>query len=76
MEKVGYIDIQTDTISASTMVYTELLEMFTALTVEFSFDYAGNVEGRKTRVNPGVGWTSAEETRKTMKDSSIRSNWR
>lgn len=45
MEKVGYIDIQTDTISASTMVYTELLEMFTALTVEFSFDYAGNVEG-------------------------------
>ena len=27
------------------MVYTELLEMFTSLTVEFSFDYAGNVEG-------------------------------
>ena len=46
MQKVGLIDIQTDTVSASTMVYTEGLEMFTSLTVEFSFDYAGNVEGR------------------------------
>ena len=45
MEKVGWIDIQTDKVSVSTMVYTELLEMFTSLTVEFSFDYAGNVEG-------------------------------
>ncbi len=43
--QVGWIDIQTDKVSVSTMVYTELLEMFTSLTVEFSFDYAGNVEG-------------------------------
>ena len=44
MEKVGWIDIQTDQVSVSTMVYTENLEMFTSLTVDFSFDYAGNVE--------------------------------
>lgn len=45
MKKVGWIDIQTDKVSMSTMVYTEDLEMFTSLTVEFSFDFAGNVEG-------------------------------
>eukprot|EP00435_Cladocopium_sp_Y103_P028877 s896_g7.t1 len=45
MQKVGWIDIQTDRVSISTMVYTEGLEMFTSLTVEFSFDEAGNVEG-------------------------------
>ena len=44
LEKVGWLDIQTDTVSVSTMVYTELLEMFTSVTVDFSFDYAGNVE--------------------------------
>lgn len=45
MQKAGWIDIQTDTVSVSTMVYTEGVEMFTSLTVEFTFDYAGNVEG-------------------------------
>ncbi len=45
MKKVGWIDIQTDRVCISTMVYTELVEMFTSLTVEFSFDKAGNVEG-------------------------------
>ena len=45
MQKAGWIDIQTDTVSVSTMIYTELVEMFTSLTVEFSLDSAGNVEG-------------------------------
>lgn len=45
MQKVGWIDIQTDRVCVSTMVYTEGVEMFTSLTVEFSFDEAGNVEG-------------------------------
>lgn len=45
MKKVGWIDIQTDRVCISTMVYTEDVEMFTSLTVEFSFDKAGNVEG-------------------------------
>ncbi|CAE7233740.1 PKD2L1 [Symbiodinium sp. CCMP2592] len=45
MQKVGWIDVQTEKVAISTMIYTENIEMFTSLTVEFAFDYAGNIAG-------------------------------
>jgi len=45
MQEVGWIDIQTEQVAISTVIYTEDLEMFTSLTVTFDFDFAGNVEG-------------------------------
>ncbi|OLP89606.1 hypothetical protein AK812_SmicGene28924 [Symbiodinium microadriaticum] len=34
-----------DVPAKGTMIYTENIEMFTSLTVEFAFDYAGNIAG-------------------------------
>eukprot|EP00928_Gymnodinium_smaydae_P025290 TRINITY_DN20198_c0_g2_i1.p1 TRINITY_DN20198_c0_g2~~TRINITY_DN20198_c0_g2_i1.p1 ORF type:complete len:863 (-),score=95.27 TRINITY_DN20198_c0_g2_i1:374-2905(-) len=44
MELVEWIDVQTDVVSLSTLIYTEDVEIFTSLTVNFEFDLAGNVQ--------------------------------
>jgi hypothetical protein len=43
MQAVNYLDVQTGTISLSTMIYTEGVEIFTSLTVDFSVSTAGNI---------------------------------
>jgi len=45
MKAVEWLDLQTDTVALSTMVYTEGSEIFTSVTVEFRVDGAGNVDG-------------------------------
>jgi hypothetical protein len=45
MEQSEWVDLQTEYIALSTMVYTEDLEIFTSLTVTFAVDEAGNVDG-------------------------------
>eukprot|EP00928_Gymnodinium_smaydae_P025289 TRINITY_DN20198_c0_g1_i3.p1 TRINITY_DN20198_c0_g1~~TRINITY_DN20198_c0_g1_i3.p1 ORF type:complete len:864 (-),score=121.85 TRINITY_DN20198_c0_g1_i3:123-2513(-) len=44
MELVEWIDVQTDVVSLSTLIYTEDVEVFTSLTINFEFDLAGNVQ--------------------------------
>mmetsp|Transcript_85476 Transcript_85476/g.161039 ORF Transcript_85476/g.161039 Transcript_85476/m.161039 type:complete len:1006 (+) Transcript_85476:73-3090(+) len=43
MKSMNWLDLQTDAVSLSTVVYTEGSEIFTSLTVEFSTDEAGNI---------------------------------
>mmetsp|Transcript_18300 Transcript_18300/g.57377 ORF Transcript_18300/g.57377 Transcript_18300/m.57377 type:complete len:610 (+) Transcript_18300:378-2207(+) len=45
MKQVEWIDLQTESFSLSTVVYTEGVEVFSSLTVEFKMDVAGNVDG-------------------------------
>lgn len=44
MQQLGWFDSFTDKATLSALVYTEGIEMFTLLSVEFVFDPAGNVE--------------------------------
>lgn len=44
MREVGWLDLQTDAVTVSTLVYTEGSEIFTSLKVNFVFDAAGNVD--------------------------------
>eukprot|EP00931_Biecheleriopsis_adriatica_P027109 TRINITY_DN16357_c0_g1_i4.p1 TRINITY_DN16357_c0_g1~~TRINITY_DN16357_c0_g1_i4.p1 ORF type:complete len:854 (+),score=141.78 TRINITY_DN16357_c0_g1_i4:42-2603(+) len=46
MEFVEWIGVETDKVSISTLVYTEQVEIFTSLTVEFSLDVAGNIDSK------------------------------
>lgn len=43
LKSIDYLDVQTETVSLSTVVYTEGLEIFTSLTIELSIDAAGNI---------------------------------
>jgi len=45
MRAVEWVDLQTDVVSLSTVVYTEGVEIFTSCTVSFTMDEAGNVDG-------------------------------
>eukprot|EP00418_Pyrodinium_bahamense_P051201 CAMPEP_0179185436 /NCGR_PEP_ID=MMETSP0796-20121207/91952_1 /TAXON_ID=73915 /ORGANISM="Pyrodinium bahamense, Strain pbaha01" /LENGTH=218 /DNA_ID=CAMNT_0020889393 /DNA_START=208 /DNA_END=859 /DNA_ORIENTATION=- len=45
MEAIEWLDLQTETVTLSTMVYTEGIEIFTSLSVIFKIDEAGNVDG-------------------------------
>jgi len=45
MNNIEWIDVQTEVVVIGTLVYTENIEMFTSLEVDFSFDTAGNVDG-------------------------------
>lgn len=45
MEAAEWIDLQTDKVALSTMVYTEGSEIFTSITVTFTLDGAGNIDG-------------------------------
>mmetsp|Transcript_23437 Transcript_23437/g.54597 ORF Transcript_23437/g.54597 Transcript_23437/m.54597 type:complete len:1028 (-) Transcript_23437:67-3150(-) len=45
MEAIGWLDKQTETVTLSTLVYTEGQEIFTSVSVVFTMDEAGNVEG-------------------------------
>jgi len=43
MKAAQWLDLQTDVVTLSTMVYTEGVEIFTNMAIEFSLDEAGNV---------------------------------
>jgi len=45
MQAIDWLDMQTETLSLSTMVYTEGVELFSSVTVEFKVDEAGNIDG-------------------------------
>ncbi|CAD7959243.1 unnamed protein product, partial [Amoebophrya sp. A120] len=43
--RIGWVDLQTHKVTVSTMVYTQMAEIFTSVAVEFEIDEAGNVIG-------------------------------
>jgi len=43
MKKISWLDLQTDTVVLSTLVYTEGIEIFTSLSIFYSIDNAGNI---------------------------------
>lgn len=51
MKEVEWVDLQTDTVSLSTLIYTEGVEIFTSLTVDFKMDEAGNVDASYTMIS-------------------------
>lgn len=51
MEAIEWVDVQTEAITVSTVIYTEDLEIFTSLSVEFKMDEAGNVDGTHTMIS-------------------------
>merc|ERR1740129_246999 len=51
LEAVQWLDAQTDTVTLSTMIYTEDIEVFTSLSVDFTIDIAGNVNPTYTMVS-------------------------
>lgn len=51
MKAVEWIDVQSEAVTVSTVVYTEDLEIFTSLSVVFQMDEAGNVDGSYTMIS-------------------------
>jgi hypothetical protein len=45
MSAVEWIDLQTDAVAVSTLIYTQGMVLFTSLTVTFEVDAAGHVDG-------------------------------
>mmetsp|Transcript_2098 Transcript_2098/g.5131 ORF Transcript_2098/g.5131 Transcript_2098/m.5131 type:complete len:847 (-) Transcript_2098:33-2573(-) len=46
MKAVEWIDLLTDTVTVSTMVYTQGVEIFTSVSVNFKIDLAGNIHAQ------------------------------
>jgi hypothetical protein len=46
-----WLDVQTETVSLSTMIYTENAEIFTSLTVDFSMSLSGNIDASYTIIS-------------------------
>jgi len=51
LKAIEWLDLQTETVTVSTMVYTEGVEVFTSLSVEFYVDEAGNVDAAPSLVS-------------------------
>eukprot|EP00449_Zooxanthella_nutricula_P048076 CAMPEP_0198596524 /NCGR_PEP_ID=MMETSP1462-20131121/143287_1 /TAXON_ID=1333877 /ORGANISM="Brandtodinium nutriculum, Strain RCC3387" /LENGTH=890 /DNA_ID=CAMNT_0044328165 /DNA_START=10 /DNA_END=2679 /DNA_ORIENTATION=+ len=51
MRAIGWMDMQTESVTLSTLVYTEGEEIFTSISVVFAVDKAGNIIGRNEMVS-------------------------
>jgi len=51
MKALDWLDVQTDKVMVSTMIYTARLEIFTSLTVEFAIDEAGNIDEHRKMIS-------------------------
>lgn len=51
MKAVDWIDLQSEVVAVNTVIYTEGVEIFTLLEVDFSMDEAGNIDGSYTMIS-------------------------
>lgn len=62
LQEVQWLDAQTDVVTVSTLAYTEGLEIFTGVTIEFQFDEVGSIKpkikllSRKELIGSDRGW--------------------
>jgi len=51
MKAVNWLDLQTDELTVSTLIYTEGVEIFTSVSLTFTMDLAGNIHVRNKMIS-------------------------